>query len=120
MTQRIMVIEDDHNLNELFVRFLEKADFQVQSAENGRDALDIIEDTIPDLLVLDMNLPEVSGSEIVEYVRANAHLEHIKILVVSSTDTAPDEDIDHLVDMRLTKPVHKQQLIDCVGSLVGA
>ena len=121
MTQKIIVIEDDTNLNQLFVRFLEKAGFQAHSAETGQDALDMIEDTIPDLLVLDMKLPDFSGSEIVEYVRNHARLAHIKILVVTSAGTdEADEDIYELVDMRLTKPVNKQQLIDCVGSLVGA
>ena len=119
MTQTIAVIEDDHNLNELFVRFLTKAGFEVYAAEDGRAGLDIIEDVIPDLLVLDMGLPEVSGTEIVHHIRGNNHLSHIKILVVSSADTAPNEDVEQLVDMRLIKPVNKQQLIDVVGGLVG-
>lgn len=120
MPQKIVaVIEDDVNLQELFVRFLQKAQFEVVSTGSGREAIDLIDDIMPDLLVLDMKLPEVHGSEIIHYVRENNHLKHIKILIVSSEETAPASEIAELADMALTKPVSKQQLTQIVGDMVG-
>ena len=67
---RVLVVEDDPDIAELVAHYLDKAGFTTEIASSGRDALDAIAAQPPDLLVLDLMLPQVDGLEICRVVRA--------------------------------------------------
>jgi len=66
---KILLLEDDTILQEIIEEFLEEKGYEVDSFENGQDALDALENTKYDMLLLDVNVPEIDGFEIVEYLR---------------------------------------------------
>ena len=70
MTTRILVVEDDPDIAHLVVRYLNKAGFGTKHVAGGREALQAIMNERPDLLILDLMLPQVDGLEICRAVRA--------------------------------------------------
>jgi two-component system phosphate regulon response regulator PhoB len=97
MTERILVVDDEPDLLEL-VRFnLTQAGFAVDTAASGREALAKLKRGAPDLLILDLMLPDVSGNEICRQVRADAALADLPVLML----TAKGEEVDRVVGFEL-------------------
>ena len=97
MSPRILVVDDEPDLLELVRLSLVRAGFQVHTATTGREALDAIEAEPPDLLVLDLMLPDVSGNEICRQVRSHPGLSDLPILML----TAKSEEVDRVVGFEL-------------------
>lgn len=97
MSPRILVVDDEPDLLEL-VRFnLSQAGFQVETAATGREALDRLRAAPPDLVVLDLMLPDVSGNEICRQIRADQGLADLPIVML----TAKSEELDRVVGFEL-------------------
>ncbi len=97
MSHRILVVDDEPDLLEL-VRFnLSQAGFQVETATTGREALERLEASPPDLIVLDLMLPDVSGNDICRQVRSDPALAEIPIVML----TAKSEELDRVVGFEL-------------------
>lgn len=113
MSTRILVVDDEPDLLEL-VRFnLAQAGFTVDTAPAGRDALEKIRRSPPDLVVLDLMLPDLSGNDIARQVRSDPALAELPILML----TAKSEEVDRIVGFELgaddyvTKPFSPRELI---------
>jgi CheY-like chemotaxis protein len=88
-TDRILVIDDDQDFILLLSRILEDNPirrYQVISADNGQEGLALIRNRRPDLILLDLMLPDITGFQIIEHVRSNPIWRHIPIVVVSAQD----------------------------------
>lgn len=108
---QILIVEDDHTLREMYRWALVAAGFTVQQSDNGFDALQLIDRDPPDAVILDLGLPLVSGSEVLQQIAAHAHTRHIPVVVV----TGSSEDFDLLsVACLLRKPVTADRLIEVV------
>jgi two-component system phosphate regulon response regulator PhoB len=112
MAEKILVIDDEPDLLEL-VRFnLSQAGFDVECAETGRDGLAAARAQRPDLLVLDLMLPDLAGTEVCRQVRLDAELRDLPILML----TAKGEEVDRVVGFELgaddymTKPFSPREL----------
>ena len=66
---RVLLVEDDKPLRDLLTMRLESDDFQVHSAENGKMALSLCQDHPVDLILLDINLPDILGIELLDIIR---------------------------------------------------
>jgi len=113
MSTRILVVDDEPDLLEL-VRFnLSQAGFAVDTATAGREALEKVRRSPPDLLVLDLMLPDVSGNDIARQIRSDPGLADLPILML----TAKSEEVDRVVGFELgaddyvTKPFSPRELI---------
>ena len=97
MSARILVVDDEPDLLEL-VRFnLSQAGFRVETAASGREALEQLRRSPPDLMVLDLMLPDVSGNDICRQVRSDPTLADLPILML----TAKSEEVDRVVGFEL-------------------
>jgi len=97
MSAHILVVDDEPDLLEL-VRFnLAQAGFQVDTALSGREALDKLKASPPDLLVLDLMLPDVSGNDICRQIRSDGALADLPIVML----TAKSEEVDRVVGFEL-------------------
>ncbi len=97
MSARILVVDDEPDLLEL-VRFnLSQAGFQVTTAASGREALEQLKVSVPDLVVLDLMLPDVSGNDICRQIRSDAALAELPIVML----TAKSEEVDRVVGFEL-------------------
>lgn len=116
----VQVVEDDPASREMMERLLEKEGYTVQSAENGRIALEQIALKTPHLILLDLNMPEVDGFTFVELLHADADWRNIPIIVVSARDLS-SEDRERLqghVERVLRKGTYRQEdLLRQIGQL---
>jgi signal transduction histidine kinase/DNA-binding response OmpR family regulator len=86
-----IVIEDDPASREVLRRTLEQDGWRVCEAANGREGLALVADGIPDLILLDLMMPEMDGFEFVERLRANAAWSRIPVVVVTARDLSLDD-----------------------------
>ena len=84
MAKKILVIEDDNFLQGLIARKLSNEDFTVSSAGDNKETFDILAKETPDLILLDLLLPEVDGFEILKKIRESESWKNIPVLVFSN------------------------------------
>ena len=117
---RVLVVEDDPDIAQLVAHYLEKAGFSPELLANGRDALAAIAARPPDVVILDLMLPQVDGLEICRSVRSNAATSAIPIIML----TARAEESDRIVGLELgaddylAKPFSPNELVARVRALV--
>ena len=113
MATRVLIVEDDRDIADLVARYLSQAGFATEVIASGRDALAAIAARPPDLLVLDLMLPQVDGLEICRALRSDARTAAIPIIMV----TAKAEESDRIVGLELgaddyvSKPFSPNELI---------
>jgi DNA-binding response OmpR family regulator len=113
VAKRILIVEDDDALRRMYRTALALAGFEIQEAPDGLQALYMIDRQPPDLVVLDLNLPTVSGFVVQQDIAARAQTRHIPIVIVTGTS----EDIDRLeLPCVLRKPVSPDRLIEAIRS----
>jgi len=119
---RILVVDDTEAGRFVKVQILRRAGYAVEEASTGADALAIVDREPPDLLVLDVNLPDISGLEVTRRVRAAyPGAPALQILQISNTAVRPADQVLGLeqgADVYLTEPVDADVLIATVQSLL--
>lgn len=90
MKHKILIIEDDDFLRSLAVTKLEKEDFTVSMAPDGQTGLALIQKEIPDLLILDLMLPIMSGFDVLKKMKADPATKDIKVIVFSNLGEESD------------------------------
>jgi DNA-binding response OmpR family regulator len=117
MARTILIVDDEPNLREALAEGLEAEGFQVVTAADGREALVRFRETGPDLIILDLMLPELSGVEVCRIVRAESP---VPILML----TAKDSEVDKVVGLELgaddyvTKPFSLRELLARIRALL--
>lgn len=113
MSARVLVVEDDPDIAELVVRYLDKAGYTTTRVSSGRDALDSVRVKPPDLLVLDLMLPQIDGLEVCRLLRASDKTAGIPIIML----TARAEESERIVGLEigaddyLPKPFSPRELL---------
>lgn len=88
LSQKVVIVEDDVALAEIYKTRLEALGYTCFAAYDGKAALSLIEHELPDLVLLDLMVPEVPGDKILETMRASEWGKNIKVLVVSNLNEA--------------------------------
>ena len=111
--ERILIAEDNPEGAELLEAYLDGADYQVELARDGEDALKRVQAFQPDLILLDVMMPKISGFEVCKRLRAKPETRGIVILMITALDQ--HHDIDRAVEAGtndfLTKPINKAELL---------
>lgn len=81
---RLVIVEDDKFLRDLIVRKLSKEGFLIREAENGEAGLELLREDPPQLLLLDILLPGMSGYDVLEVIRKDEKLAHIPVVMLSN------------------------------------
>jgi DNA-binding response OmpR family regulator len=84
MAKKILLIEDERLLLEMYVSRLEKAGFEILSAEDGDMGLKIAQEKIPDLILLDIVMPGMSGYDVLKELKTNPSTKDIPVIVFSN------------------------------------
>jgi len=119
---RILVVDDEPDLVELVRLTLSQAGHQVDTAASGRQALDALHRQRPDLLILDLMLPDLSGTELCRRIRADRDLAGLPVILL----TAKADEVDRVVgfeigaDDYVTKPFSPRELVLRVGACSAA
>jgi CheY-like chemotaxis protein len=98
---RVLVVEDDEDQRQLLRTILGARGWSVREAANGRVALDAIRAELPDLILLDLMMPEMDGFELVAALQANAAWRAIPVVVVTALDLTA-EDRQHPLQTRFS------------------
>jgi len=115
--ERILVVDDEANIIDLARLYLERDGFEVEAASDGAQAINKIGSLNPDLVILDIMLPEIDGFEVCRRVRSESEVPIIML-------TARDEDIDKIVGLELgaddymTKPFNPRELVARVKAIL--
>jgi signal transduction histidine kinase/CheY-like chemotaxis protein len=92
-SQGVLVVEDDDDTREMMVRTLGNDGWAVRAAANGRLALDRVRESVPELILLDLMMPEMDGFEFIAHLRENEAWRSIPVVVLTAKDITPE---DHL------------------------
>lgn len=84
MNQRILIIEDDPFLSEIYVTKFDQEDFEVDIAKDGKEGFAAAKESRPDIVLLDVVLPEVDGFEVLRLFKKNSFLKNIPIILLTN------------------------------------
>jgi len=117
MAKKILVVDDEPNIVLSLEFLMSQAGYEVRTAENGDEALRIVAQDRPDLVLLDINLPDISGYEVCQQIRANADRGAIKILMITAKGRAVEREKGLALgaDDYITKPFSAQEVIEKVA-----
>jgi DNA-binding response OmpR family regulator len=117
MAEKILIVEDERNIASFVSMYLKNARYSVEIARDGAEALHKAENAKPDLVVLDLMLPDIDGLEVCRQIRSSSD---VPILML----TARDDDIDKIVGLEvgaddyLTKPFNPRELVARIKSIL--
>lgn len=114
----IIVVEDNEALNNLYSRALKASGFQTTSVKTLAGAIAVLDNEVPDAVILDLHLPDGSGLSFIDYLREREATQNTRIIAVSGSERYHKaEDIDG-VHYLLRKPVTIISLVDTVRYLL--
>jgi len=118
--KRILVVDDHEDNIELLRARLEARGYEVEGANDGQAALDAVRRVCPDLILLDVMMPRMDGSEVVRRLKANAELPFIPVIMQTALDSTENkvEGLDAGADDYITKPINFAELEARVNSLL--
>ncbi len=116
--KRLLLIDDDPNLILLVKDYLEFRGYEVVTAENGREAIEILEEDIPDMIICDVMMPEMDGYSLVKHVRDHPRTSWIPVLFLSAKGQSQDrvKGLNTGADVYMVKPFEPEELVAQVES----
>lgn len=115
--KNILVVDDDANIRQLLRQELETEGYEVREATDGMDALTQIKTTIPDLIILDVMMPQISGFDVAAVLKNNPATMNIPIIILSIIE---DKERGYRlgIDRYFTKPLNTESLLREIGLLI--
>ncbi len=116
----IMVVDDSLTVRKVTCRLLEREGCDVVIAKNGIEAIESLQEIIPDVMLVDLEMPKMNGFELIEKVRANPETAHIPIIIISSRIAEKHRKIakDLGVNIFLGKPYKEEALLNHLSELI--
>jgi CheY-like chemotaxis protein len=109
--KRVLIIEDNSDLRGIFSLLFHHKHFEVCEATDGTEALEFLTHTVPDVIILDINMPKLSGLDVLKQIRQNPATAHTKVIVVTGNYLARQKPEAELADLFLVKPISIHELI---------
>lgn len=111
-----LVVEDDFDLASIFAGALRLAEYEVEIIQDGRLALERLAAMIPDIVVLDLHLPRVSGGDVLRHIRADQRLTETRVMLATADPLLADN-LREEADLVLIKPISFTQMRDLATRL---
>jgi len=117
---RILIVEDEPDLRILLKIHLEKVGFECIEAEDGIVALEKVKKQKPDLIILDLMLPNLPGEQVCKEIKTGKETKHIPVIMLTAKDSDVDRIIGRVVgaDVYLTKPCDMAILMENIDKLL--
>lgn len=119
---QIVCIEDEHDMIELVRLILVRKGYQFHGAEGGLQGLALIRDVKPDLVLLDLMMPDMDGWELYQQMKADPTIQHIPVIII----TAKAQSIDKILGLHIakvndyiTKPFGPNELLQSIENVLG-
>ena len=115
-----LVVDDSSTERKILVGYLQELGITVTTAESGEESLDKLNNTTPDLVILDVVLPGKSGFEICRHIKADDSTKKIPIIICSTKGSEMDKfwGMKQGADAYIPKPVDKEELLSAVQKLI--
>ena len=116
--KKLLLIDDDPNLILLVKDYLEFRGYNVVTAENGREALEVLDQNIPDMIICDVMMPEMDGYSLVKHIRQEPQTNTIPVLFLSAKGQSQDrvKGLNEGADVYMVKPFEPEELVAQVES----
>ncbi len=120
MAKHVLLVEDEPNIVISLTFLLKRAGLGVSVETDGRRVLDAVLRDAPDLLILDVMLPELSGYEVLRHLRADRRTQGLPVLMLTAKGQRSDKEtaLESGADMFMTKPFANSELMAAVDSLL--
>jgi chemosensory pili system protein ChpA (sensor histidine kinase/response regulator) len=117
----VLVVDDSLTVRKITTRLLTREGFRVDSAKDGVDALERMHDLIPDVVLLDVEMPRMDGFELARVMRSDKRLKSVPIIMITSrtADKHRNHAMEIGVNVYLGKPYQEQQLLDAIAEQLG-
>ena len=115
---RVLIVDDDENIRGLFERVFSSGGYAVRTASEGLEALRLLEEETPDLIVLDLMLPWLNGIDVLATVRTQPQLRSVPVLVATGAATSAHDLRDFAPLLVLHKPFPLAALLPAADKLL--
>ena len=117
---KILLVEDEEDIQKVLSAFLEFAGFEVSGVSNGREAIRVIPEFSPDLIVLDLMMQPIDGWEVLNWLRANQISPPPPVLVITALTNITDQmhGFEEGAIEYLTKPTQPSKIVDRIRTLL--
>ena len=118
--KKILIVDDEPDILKAVTFRVKKMEYEVVTATNGQEALDLIQKEEPDLILLDIELPVMNGYEVCQRVKTNEKLKHIPIifLTASSASKIAEKVKEFNADDYLIKPFDSEELLKKIKNFI--
>jgi signal transduction histidine kinase/DNA-binding response OmpR family regulator len=116
--RRILVVDDEHNIVRVMRHILESEGYEVLEANSGKEALELAKSEHPDLMLLDVLLPDIDGFAVLEELRKDESLNDLPVVILSILE-AKEESFRLGAQDYFNKPIDRTKLLDTVQNLLG-
>ena len=112
MKPKIAVVEDNMD-NRLLVQAILEDQYEISEYENGKEVVDGLADNIPDLVLLDISLPGMDGTEVLEWVRSQERLKNLPVIALTAHAMSGDREryLEMGFDEYVTKPIVDEEVL---------
>jgi DNA-binding response OmpR family regulator len=122
MSKKILIADDEPNIVTSLEFLMRKAGYEVRVARDGEEALAQMETFQPDLVLLDVMMPKVSGYDLCQRLRSHPQWKHVRIVMLSAKglEVEVTKGMSLGADLYVTKPFSSGELVDKVGTLLAS
>jgi len=117
MDKQLLIVDDCPILVELLSEIFSIEGYEIIAAYDGQEAIDVISETIPDIAILDVNMPLISGYEVLNYLRSQADGYHTKVFLLTGDYRVYRDAYANLADSVLSKPFDLDELLHQIASM---
>ena len=120
MSKKILIADDEPNIVAAIEFLLQQSGYEVHIAQDGKQALELVEARVPDLVLLDVMMPLNSGYEVCKRIRERSDWRHIKIIMLSAKgrDAEVNKGLSLGADLYVTKPFSTRELMAQIKGLL--
>jgi DNA-binding response OmpR family regulator len=118
--KKILIVDDEPNIVMSLEYTFKKNNFEVFIARDGQEALDILKNALPDVVILDVMMPNVDGYNTLEQIKNDNRLKDLKVIFLSAKNKEKDIEIGLSLgaDLYVTKPFSVKKLLEQVNDLI--
>ena len=121
--RRVIYIEDDQEMIDLVSMILSRRGYQVTGAQGGKQGLELVNQEAPDLILLDLMMPDIDGWDVYQQIKSHEATRHIPVIVITAKAQAIDRVLGlHIakVDDYISKPFRPQELLESIETVLGS
>ena len=118
--KRVMIVDDEPNIIMSLDFLIKKAGYELFIARNGTEAMDLLKDITPDLIILDIMMPDIDGYEVCQFIKQSPNHTHTKVIFLSAKSKPADieKGLSMGADQYVTKPFSTRHLMKEVNNLL--